>query len=68
MLAPTDVGLFALADVGRAYSGGETSSTWHNGVGGGLWFAPLKRSSTVQVSLVGSEQRTALYIGLGFAF
>ena len=68
VLAPADVGLFALADIGRVYADGESSSTWHNGVGGGIWLAPLRRSSTVQISLARSEGRTGFYLGLGFAF
>jgi len=68
LLAPSDLGVFALADFGRVYADGESSSTWHNGVGGGIWLAPLRRSSTVQISLAHSEGRTGFYLGLGFAF
>ena len=68
VLAPTDLGVFALADIGRVYAEGESSSTLHNGLGGGIWLAPLKRSSTVQASLARSEGRTRFYLGLGFAF
>jgi len=68
VLAPTDLGLFALADIGRVYSSGESSSTWHDAVGGGIWLAPLRRSGIVQISLARSEGRTGLYLGIGFAF
>jgi hypothetical protein len=68
LLTPTDVGGFGLTDAGRVYAEGETSSTWHTSVGGGIWFAPLKRSSTMQLSLARSEGRNALYLGVGFAF
>ena len=68
VLAPADVGLFALADIGRVYSDGESSSKLRNGVGGGIWLAPVRRSSTVQFSLARSEGRTGFYLGVGFAF
>ncbi len=68
VLAPADLGLFALANIGRVYSPGESSSKLHNGVGGGIWLAPVRRSSTVQFSLARSEGRTGFYLGLGFAF
>jgi hypothetical protein len=68
LLTPTDVGFFGLSDVGRVYAAGEDSSTWHTAFGGGIWMAPLKRSSTMQVSLARSEGRNAVYLGLGFAF
>jgi hypothetical protein len=68
LLTPTDVGFFGLSDVGRVYAAGEESRTWHSAVGGGIWMAPLKRSSTVQISLARSEGRNAVYLGLAFAF
>ncbi len=68
LLTPTDVGFFGLSDVGRVYAAGEDSSTWHAAFGGGIWMAPLKRSSTMQISLARNEGRTAVYLGLGFAF
>ena len=68
LLAPADVGIFGLADIGRVYAAGESSSTWHNGVGGGIWLAPVRRSSILRLSLANSEGRTAFYVGLGFAF
>ena len=68
LLAPTDVGFLALTDVGRVWVDGEASGEWHGGYGGGLWFAALRRTSTVQVSVARSEGRTAWYFGLGFAY
>lgn len=68
LVLPMDIGLFGLADVGRVYASGDASSLWHRGFGGGIWLAPLRRSSTVQVSLARSEGRTGVYVGMGFAF
>jgi outer membrane translocation and assembly module TamA len=67
-ILPTDVGLFAFGDAGRVFLDGESSSSWTTGWGGGIWLAPLRRSSTVQVSLARAERRTAIYFGVGFAF
>ena len=68
LVLPTDFGLFALADGGRVFRAGESSTRWHGGYGGGVWFAPLRRTSTVRFSIARSEGRTAFYIGMGLAF
>ena len=39
-------GLLAFADVGRVYLSGEDSNKWHEGYGGGLWFAWLDRAKS----------------------
>ena len=65
---PTDVGVFGLGDVGRVYLDGQSSDKWYNSRGAGIWLAPARRSSTVQVSVAQSEGRRALYISMGFAF
>ncbi len=39
-----------------------------NSYGGGIWIAPITRATTFQISVARSEERTALYFGLGFAF
>lgn len=67
-IVPTDVGAFGLADVGRVFLEGEDSDAWHTSWGGGIWLAPLRRSSVLQISLARSGSRTALYAGVGFAF
>jgi outer membrane protein assembly factor BamA len=67
-ILPTDVGLFAFGDAGRVFRDGESSSRWSRGWGGGIWLAPLRRSSTAQVSLARAQGRTAVYFGIGFAF
>ncbi|MEP7177225.1 MAG: hypothetical protein ABI860_11815, partial [Gemmatimonadales bacterium] len=68
MVLPGDYGLLGIADVGRVYLEGESSDTWHAGVGGGIWFAFLERANTVTVSVVRGDQRTALYLRAGFAY
>jgi len=69
VLVPTDVGVFALGDVGRVYRSSETSDTWHAAYGGGLWIAPLRRESTIQVSVArAAAGGTAVHAGVGFAY
>jgi hypothetical protein len=65
---PGSFGVFALGDVGRVYLTGESSDTWHTGVGGGLWFAYLEPANTITVALARGDGRTALYIRAGFAY
>lgn len=67
-VVPTDVGLFALTDAGRVFRHGESSREWHTSWGGGVWLAPLRRSSTLQLSVARAESRVAFYAGIGFAF
>ena len=67
-IVPTDVGFFGLTDAGRVFRRGESSSEWHAAWGGGIWMAPLRRSSTLQLSLARSGSRTAFYAGIGFAY
>jgi hypothetical protein len=66
-IVPTDFGILGLADVGRVYRRGEGSSRWHHGFGGGIWLAPLRRSSTAHFTVARSEGRTGFYFGLGLA-
>jgi hypothetical protein len=47
---------------------GESSDTWHAGVGGGFWFAFLEPANAVTVALARGEDRTAVYIRAGFAY
>ncbi|MGI9629202.1 MAG: BamA/TamA family outer membrane protein [Longimicrobiales bacterium] len=65
---PVDFGAFALFDAGRVYVDGESSSTWHTGVGGGVWFTPYLVSTTLRLSMARSEGRNAFYLGLGHPF
>ncbi|HEX3234363.1 MAG TPA: hypothetical protein VHR41_09195 [Gemmatimonadales bacterium] len=65
---PGDFGVFGLADVGRVYLEGESSDTWHSGVGGGLWFAFLDPANTITVAVARGDDRTALYLRAGFGY
>jgi hypothetical protein len=68
VLLPGDFGVLGLADVGRVYLEGESSDTWHTGVGGGLWFAFLDPANTITVTLARGDNRTALYLRAGFGY
>jgi hemolysin activation/secretion protein len=68
VVLPGEFGVFGIGDVGRVYLDGESSDTWHTGVGGGLWFAFLERANTVTVSVVRGDDRTAFYLKAGFAY
>jgi hypothetical protein len=62
-----DLGVLALADVGRVFVDGEESDTWHSAWGGGLWFSFLSHRYTVNLTYARGEEGS-LYLGLGFPF
>ena len=68
LLFPAHFGVFGFGDLGRVFYDDLSSNLWHKAYGGGIWIAPITRATTFQISLARSEQRTALYFGLGFAF
>jgi len=65
---PGDLGGLALADAGRIWLHGEQSDRWHTAWGGGLWISVIDRSAILTTTLAKGSERTALYLGLGFAF
>lgn len=65
-LLPGEWGIFGLADTGRVYVDGDSPGGWHNGVGGGLWFAFLSRGGTLSISVADGKEGSALYIAAGF--
>lgn len=68
VVLPGRWGLLGTADAGRVWVAGETSSTWHHGFGGGLWFAPLAAGNTVSAVVARSEGQTGFYLHAGFMF
>ena len=68
LLLPAEAGIFGLADAGRVWLDGESSSTWHHGLGGGLWVALLDRAAAFSAALVRGEDRTGLYISADAGF
>jgi len=68
VILPGQLGIFGLADAGRVFVQGESSDRWHSAVGGGLWISFLRPANLLSVAVAKSEERTAVYLGAGFAF
>ncbi len=67
LISRGDLGLIALADAGRVFVDGESSSTWHTAFGGGIWVGILDRTRTLNL-LFAHGERSILYLGLGMPF
>jgi outer membrane protein assembly factor BamA len=68
LVLPGEYGVFALADTGRVWLAGEDSRRWHNGVGGGFWFAYVHPNNTVTLAIARSAEGTGFYVRAGFPF
>lgn len=66
-ILPGQLGLTGFWDIGRVWKEGEVSHKWHNGVGGGIYFAP---ASLISANLLAgySEEGWYPYFTLGFRF
>ena len=68
-LSVGDFGVFGLADAGRVWVAGESSSCCHAAAGGGLWLAwRHRRANTITIAAARSPERTAIYVRAGFMF
>jgi hypothetical protein len=67
-LVPGDFGAFGLADAGRVFSSGQSSTVIHAGFGGGLWLAPLGRRNTLSLAIARSNEASGVYLRSGVAF
>ena len=65
---PIEFGVFGLADAGRVFRSGETSTVWHGAAGGGLWLAFLNRVNTLTLAAARSPEGTGIYVRAGFAY
>jgi hypothetical protein len=71
-LLPFRYGVAGVADIGRVFFAPESSSRWHNGVGGGLWLAVfaagpgLQLATSINAMIVRSDEKTAFYLSTGF--
>ena len=64
-ILPGQLGLTGFYDIGRVWANGETSERWHQGTGGGIYFAPA--GLTVLNILAGhSREGWYPYISLNF--
>lgn len=70
LLLPAKVGIFGLADAGRVFHEGDPADAdaLHTAFGGGLWVAWLNRAGTLSAAIARSAERTAVYVGAGFAY
>jgi hypothetical protein len=55
---PTDIGITVGTDVGRMWLDGESSSKWHSGVAGGIFFAPINHVTLFEIGVGKSEEKT----------
>jgi outer membrane translocation and assembly module TamA len=67
-LFPAAFGILGFSDVGRVWSDNETSSTWHNGYGGGIWIAPLNKIVVTGSMTYSKEEKNLGLITFGFQF
>jgi hypothetical protein len=65
LLIRWDLGVFALADVGRVWVDGESPGGWHTGVGGGVWLSALGQAVTIAYAR-GEADRFYLQLGPSF--
>ena len=68
LLLPTEVGIFGLADAGRVFLEGESSSEIHTGFGGGLSLSFLTPANTLTFAFVRGEDRNGFYLRAGFGY
>jgi hypothetical protein len=66
-LLPGSIGILLFNDIGRVWVENDNSSKWHNGFGGGLWVAPLKRLA-ITASITRSDEETLPLITFGWQF
>ena len=68
IILPGAWGLTVFGDVGRVWLKGETSDTWHTGVGGGLWLSFLANRMVFSVGLAHGKEDDLIYFKGGFGF
>jgi hypothetical protein len=66
-IVPGQIGLTGFYDVGRVWEKNESSDVWHQGVGGGIYFAPAQMA-VIQVQAGYSNEGWYPYVIMGFRF
>jgi hypothetical protein len=68
LIVPGTWGVEGFADAGRVWLEGETSDTWHVGVGGGIWVSLLKDRAAFSAGIAHSKESDLVYVKGGFAY
>ena len=68
LLLPGAWGVNAFGDVGRVWLKGESSDTWHTGVGGGIWISLLNDRMAFSGGLAHSAEDDIVYFHGGFSY
>lgn len=68
LIFPGQLGIFGLADAGRVFLDGESSTKLHTGFGGGLWFSVIEPANTITVAAAQSDEKLGIYVVAGFGF
>lgn len=66
-LFPGQIGILGFHDIGRVWAEGESSSTWHDSAGGGIYIAPLGQA-VISFTMAFTDEENLPVIGLGFFF
>jgi len=67
-ILPGAWGVDVFGDVGRVWLKGESSDTWHTGVGGGIWLSLLSDRMAFSGGLAHSTQDDIVYFSGGFSY
>jgi hypothetical protein len=63
---PGEMGVFALGELGRVFSGGDNTKTWHRSLGGGVYIGLVDRAFVFLGGAAHSSEGTLGYFGIGF--
>ncbi|HTJ11442.1 MAG TPA: BamA/TamA family outer membrane protein [Dinghuibacter sp.] len=66
-ILPGELGLTGFYDIGRVWADGDDGDTWHQGVGGGIYFAPAQLL-LLQFVMGHSDEGWYPYVTMGFRF
>jgi hypothetical protein len=66
-LFPGSLGILGFHDIGRVWLKGEKSSTWHNGIGAGVWVAPINKW-VLAFNMAFTEDENLPSVTMGFQF
>jgi hypothetical protein len=66
-ITPGAVGLIGFNDLGRVWEPGTSSTTWHEGYGGGIYIIPAELI-LIQATVGFSKEGSLPYISVGFSF